>query len=101
MAITKNAVMDAVAYLEEAVVRPAFFDRLAAHGIRVNSETEALGLLKLGAVLCNRAKYVAPVGQPNPYESIDSFIKNAGDDEVLNDVGSRAAAAIILQALIE
>jgi len=101
MAITKSAYVDALHYSAENVLHPAFLRRLAAHGITPTNKAEALFLTKLGTALCWSGREIAPVGHPNPYESVDAFIKNAGDAQILNDRDARTAVAVVLQALVE
>ena len=48
---TQKQAQEAVQFMAEQVYGPAFFEKLAAHGVRPNNTAEARQLLTLGATL--------------------------------------------------
>ena len=69
---TKEAAEQAYSYMVDEIHVPAFFEKLASHGIKPNTDEEAAQLLELGAVLAQaeaagQVKQAQEQGEGNPF----------------------------------
>jgi len=106
---TQDQALQAQSYMLDRIHVPAFFEKLAAHGVEPRNDAEAKQLLQLGAVLAEAAQQgqVKQASAENPFltdmlqrfapqsaPNVDDYVKQSADQLVGESELARNAALI-------